>query len=284
MFSKTIVMGAVCYAPRVKQVWEGTKEYLASKDFPYDYVLFENYGDLVVALLSGAVDLTWNSPLSFVASRRFGQERGVRTRGIVMRDTDRDVRTSFVAHRRSTIHSLADLHNKRIGMSEPFAPEATLLPLEHLDRHGLQDERDFTRVTFDLPKAAGGPLPLSIMAALEALMEGRVDACCMRTDQLERLAQVVPAIAQQCREIGQTEPYDHCIFATRADDEHPLTSAFVEHLLAMSYDDPHIRQVFDLEALKRWVPGRETHFDTLERATRLYGLPRGIVEPCTRAR
>jgi phosphonate transport system substrate-binding protein len=283
MVSKPILMGAVCYAPRVKQVWEKTKQYLVSKGFPYDYVLYENYGDLIVALLDGEVDLTWNSPLSFVASRRFGQGRGIRTRGIVMRDTDRDVRTSFVVHCRSAIYSLTDLRDKSIGMSEPFAPEATLLPLEYLDRHGLQAERDFTRITFDLPRAAGGPLPLSIMAALEALIAGRIDACCMRTDHLARLAQVDPTISEQCKEIAQTEAYDHCIFATRADDEHPLTPAFSEHLLAMSYENPEIRQIFDLEALKRWVPGRETHFDTLDRAITLYGLPQTILDPCARA-
>jgi phosphonate transport system substrate-binding protein len=276
---KRIVTAAVCSAPHVKQVWQGFKDYFVSRGFPYDYVLFDDYGPLIAALLDGSVDLSWNSPLSFVATRRFGQHLGMQIRGIAMRDTDLDVQTSFIVRARSRIFSLPQLRDRTIGLSGPFAPEDTLLPLEFLDRHGLRPERDFTRVMFDLRGSLSGPLPLSIHAALDALLAGHIDACCLRADHLERFSKNYPAAAQQCREIARTDLYDLGIFATRSGAEHPLTEAFVQCLLEMSYDDPDVRPLFDLENLRRWVPGRETGFDALTRAIALYGLPRDMAQP-----
>jgi phosphonate transport system substrate-binding protein len=42
--------------------------------------------------------------------------------------------------------------------------------------------------------------------------------------------------------------------------------AFRELLLAMSYDDPEVRPLLDMEGLKVWQPGRTSGYALLERA------------------
>lgn len=280
--NKPIVMGAVAYAPRVGQIWQGFKAYFEARGFGYDYVLFDNYGDLVAALLDGAVDMTWNSPLSWVATRHFGAERGLQIRGLAMRDTDLDVRSTLVARKAAGIRTLADLQGRVMAFDAPFAPESTLLPLEYLARHGLVDGRDFKRVAIDTPAgSSGGYAPDSTLRRIAAMLSGEVDACWLRSDHHDLFQQRDPA-ASDCMAVATIEPYDHCIFAAISGREHPATADFVARLLDMAYEDPAVRPLFDLEELKRWQPARDTGFGALTEATRMFGFPESIAGPCRR--
>jgi phosphonate transport system substrate-binding protein len=46
---------------------------------------------------------------------------------------------------------------------------------------------------------------------------------------------------------------------------------FRELLLGMSYEDPDVRRLLDLEGLKRWLPGRKEGYDLLSRAVDHFG-------------
>jgi hypothetical protein len=61
--------------------------------------------------------------------------------------------------------------------------------------------------------------------------------------------------------------YDHCNLTTRGGEPaHPLLGRFRELLLSMSYADPDVRPLLDLEGLKEWRPGRTTGYGPLEAA------------------
>ena len=45
-----------------------------------------------------------------------------------------------------------------------------------------------------------------------------------------------------------------------------LVKEFTRLLLAMSYDDPDVRPLLDLEGLKAWRPGRTSGYGPLEEA------------------
>jgi ABC-type phosphate/phosphonate transport system substrate-binding protein len=53
----------------------------------FDFVLYSQYERQVEALLDGAIDLAWNSPLAWIRARRLAQHRGVDVRAVAMRDT-----------------------------------------------------------------------------------------------------------------------------------------------------------------------------------------------------
>ena len=48
-------------------------------------------------------------------------------------------------------------------------------------------------------------------------------------------------------------------------------SRFTEALLSMSYGDPAVRGLLDLEGLKRWLPGRVEGYAQLARAVDAFG-------------
>ena len=90
--------------------------------------------------------------------------------------------------------------------------------------------------------------------AVRALVAGAVDAACVIDGNRARVharGHVPPATL---RVICQTPPYDHCNF-TCSTASRRRSRSFVELLLAMSYDDPQVRPLLDLEGLKAWRPG-----------------------------
>ena len=63
--------------------------------------------------------------------------------------------------------------------------------------------------------------------------------------------------------VHQTPAYDHCNFTVLGDTP---VGKFQELLLAMSYNDPQVRPLLDMEGLKAWRPGRTSGYAQLERA------------------
>ena len=64
----------------------------------------------------------------------------------------------------------------------------------------------------------------------------------------------------------QTPPYDHCNFTVLDGAAAPQIERFRALLLEMSYADPEVRRLLDLEGLKKWQPGRTEGYALLSRA------------------
>ncbi len=78
---ESLLIGAVAYHPRVVTVWETFRGYFEDRGLEVDYVLYSNYERLVEALLSGAVDLAWNTNTAFVlAEAKLGGKARIRLR------------------------------------------------------------------------------------------------------------------------------------------------------------------------------------------------------------
>lgn len=263
---ETLIMGAVAYAPKVVTIWEGFKAYFAERGLAFDYVLFSNYERQVEAQFEGAIHVAWNSPLAWVRAERMARARGVTVSAVAMRDTDRDLTSLIVVRADAGIELLADLRGKTVGFGAVDSPQATLIPLEHLSRHGLQAGRDFTARRFDeLGGKHGDHIGGERDAAL-ALMRGEIDAACMIDSN--HLAFTTEGVlpAGGTRILAQTDAYDHCNFTVSPGAPKELVDRFVELLSAMSWDDPAVRSLMELEGLKQWLPGRTTGYALLERA------------------
>ena len=102
---RRFTLGAVAYDPKVVTIWEGFKDWFAGHDFAFDYVLFSNYETQAEAHLAGMVDVTWDSPLAWVRTRRLAAAAGRAAHAVAMRDSDQDL-TSVVLVRADS--SVAD--------------------------------------------------------------------------------------------------------------------------------------------------------------------------------
>ena len=266
-----LVLGAVAYDQKVVPIWDGFLNYFRARDLPFDYVLFSSYERQVEAQIRGHLHVAWHSPLAWLQTERIVSRLGRRAEAIAMRDTDRDLCSVILVRAGSGIEVIADLRRKSVAVGARDSPQATLIPLNHLAREGLVPERDFDVRVFDVLVGKHGDHIGGERDAIRALLRGEADAACIL--DANHLAFVrdgtLPSAAT--RILTRTETYDHCNFTVLDHVEPELVARFRELLLAMSYADPEVRPLLDLEGLKAWVPGRVSGYAQLSEAVDRFG-------------
>jgi len=254
----TLVMGAVAYDPKVVTIWDGFRDWFASRGLAFDHVLFSNYERQVEALVEGHLHVAWNSPLAWVRAARLGD-----VTALAMRDTDCDLTSVVVVRADSGIEQVEDLSGRTVAVGAVDSPQATLIPLSHLRSLGVTD------VDVQIHPIGTGKHGDHIGGerdAARALVAGTADAACMIDGNHLLFSHEGTLPAGSTRILAQTPPYDHCNFTVSAAAPEEVVGRFRDLLLGMSYDDPDVRPLLDLEGLKAWRPGRVSGYAQLERA------------------
>lgn len=262
----TLLMGAVAYDPKVVTIWEGFRRYLIGRDLPFDFILYSHYERQAEDLVAGRIDAAWNSPLAWIRAARLATVAEATLDALVMRDTDRDLRSLIVARADSGIEDLAQLDGRIIATGAVDSPQANLLPLSLLRRHGLIPGKNLTVRRFDVGVGLHGDHIGGERDAARALIAGAVDAACMIDVNHLLFAREGVLPGGSTRIIGETDLYDHCNMTIGPSADPALVTRFRDLLLAMSYDDAGLRPLLDLEGLKLWCPGRTTGYAALEAA------------------
>lgn len=266
-----LVLGAVAYDQKVVPIWDGFLQYLRARDLPFDYVLFSSYERQVEAQIRGHIHVAWHSPLAWLQTERIVSRLGRRAEAIAMRDTDRDLCSLILVRADSGIEASADLRRKSVAVGARDSPQATLIPLNHLAGQGLMPERDFQVRVFDVLVGKHGDHIGGERDAVRALLRGEADAACILDANHLAFVREGTLPATATRILTRTETYDHCNFTVLDHVEPELVARFRELLLAMSYADPEVRPLLDLEGLKAWVPGRVSGYAQLSEAVDRFG-------------
>jgi phosphonate transport system substrate-binding protein len=261
-----LVLGAVAYDQKVVPIWDGFLQYFRTRGLAFDYVLFSNYERQVEAHLRGHIHVAWNSPLAWLQTERVAARLGRRAEAICMRDSDRDLRSVILVRSDGGINLVADLRGKIVAVGARDSPQATLIPLNHLADQGLVLDRDFEARAFDVLVGKHGDHVGGERDAVRALLRGEADAACILDANHLAFARDGSIPSSSTRVLTQTPGYDHCNFTVLDGDQPENMARFRELLLAMSYGDPDVRPLLDLEGLKEWVPGRVTGYAQLSAA------------------
>ncbi len=281
----TLVLGAVAYDPKVVTIWDGFQRFFGELGVPFDYVLYTNYERQVEGHFAGEIDLAWNSPLAWIEAERLAPSAGKKARAIAMRDTDRDLTSVVLVRTDGAVRSVADLAGKKVAVGAGDSPQATILPLLHLAEQGLTPRRvgepakgtSFEYVLHDVLVGKHGDHVGGERDAVKALLRGEVDAACVLDANTIAFANDGTAPEGALRPLTATAPFDHCNFtvlddaAGKPSPKADLLARVGELLLAMSYDDPRVRPLMDLEGLKQWKPGRTEGYAALSRACDRFG-------------
>ena len=261
-----LLLGAVAYDPKVVTIWDGFRVWLRGQGLPFDYVLYSNYERQVEELVAGRIQLAWNSPLAWVRASRLAQVAGVTLHPVTMRDTDCDLTSVIVVRGDSPVQTPRDLRGRVVATGAVDSPQATLLPLSLLRAAGLQPGGDVRVRRFDVGVGLHGDHIGGERDAAHALAAGEADAACMIDSNLLLFARESVLAPGTTRIIAQTPPYDHCTMTAGPTADAALIEAFSELLLGMSYADPQLRPLLDLEGLKEWRRPRLDGYQQLERA------------------
>ena len=266
MSNDTLLLGAVAYDPKVITIWDGFQAWFDQHGFAFDYILYTNYERQVEALAAGQIHVAWHSPLAWLQSERIARHMGQRAQAICMRDTDRDLVSVIVTRENGPVRTLDDLRGRRVAVGAQDSPQAALIPLHHLAQQGLDPGRDFETVYFDRLVGKHGDHIGGERDAARALMRGECEAACLIDSNLLLFAQEGTLPSGSVRTLCTTPAYDHCNFTVLEGCMTGPVERFRQLLLSMSYDDPQVRRLLDLEGLKRWLPGRTEGYRLLNDA------------------
>ncbi|MET7867580.1 phosphate/phosphite/phosphonate ABC transporter substrate-binding protein [Micromonospora taraxaci] len=262
-----VLMGAVAYDPKVVTIWEGFRAWLRGRGLDFDFVLYSHYERQVEDLVAGRIDAAWNSPLAWLRAERLAVATGTSVRALTMRDTDQDLTSVVVVRADSPVRTRADLAGMTVAVGAVDSPQATLIPLGHLAAAGVAV--DVRR--FDVGVGLHGDHIGGERDAARALTAGEVDAACMIDANHLAFVREGTLPPDGTRIIAQTTPYDHCNMTVR-EPESAGVRLFGTLLLGMSYADPQVRPLLDLEGLTAWKDGRTTGYDALASAVDASGF------------
>jgi len=263
-----LLLGAVAYDPKVVRIWNGFRAWFAERGLALDYVLYSNYERQVDDLLAGRTHLAWNSPLAWVRAARAAPVAGIQVWPLAMRDTDQDLTSVVVVRAEGPVREPGDLTGRVVATGALDSPQATLLPLAHLAELGV----DVAVRRFDVGVGLHGDHIGGERDAARALVAGTVDAALMLDATHLTLCNEGTLAPGTTRILAQTPRYDHCNLTVTDRAPHGLVDRLGDLLFGMSYADPGLRELFDLEGLTAWLPGRRTGYAALEAAVDRFGF------------
>ncbi|MEU4532696.1 PhnD/SsuA/transferrin family substrate-binding protein [Micromonospora ureilytica] len=267
MPAPTVLLGAVAYDPKVVTIWEGFRAWLLGRGLDFDFVLYSHYERQVEDLVAGRIDAAWNSPLAWLRAERLAAANGTAVRALTMRDTDQDLTSVVVVRADSPVRQIADLAGRVVAVGAIDSPQATLIPLGHLAAAGVTV--DVRR--FDVGVGLHGDHIGGERDAARALAAGEVDAACMIDANHLAFVQEGTLPPEGTRIVAQTARYDHCNMTVRAPESDGVR-LFGTLLLGMSYADPQVRPLLDLEGLTAWREGRTSGYGALAEAVDASGF------------
>jgi phosphonate transport system substrate-binding protein len=277
---RPFTLGAVAYDPKVVTIWEGFKEWFGGRGLAFDFVLYSSYEAQAEAHMAGHVDVTWDSPLAWVRTRRMADAAGREARAVAMRDTDQDLTSVILVRRDSDITDVQHLAGRVVGTGAIDSPQARLLPLAHLAEAGLDPGTSFAVRRFDVMVTKHGDHIGGERDAVRALIAGDVDAACIIDGNQLLFAREGTIGTDDLRVLSRTGRYAHCTMTVLDGVDGGVVEEFVGLLLSMSFEDPGVRPLLELEGLREWRPGRITGYKLLESAVdrlRFYGTDGSIL-------
>ena len=90
---KPIVVGSVAYDPKIVTIWDIIRDYFNDNGVRLDYVLFSNYEAQIEYLLSGKIDIAWNTNVAWVRTYELSNHKA---QALLMRDKDIDFKSVFI--------------------------------------------------------------------------------------------------------------------------------------------------------------------------------------------
>ncbi|QKF81861.1 phosphate/phosphite/phosphonate ABC transporter substrate-binding protein [Halarcobacter ebronensis] len=246
---KTLMLGAVAYDPKVIPIWDIIRDYFNDRGFRLDYVLFSNYEAQIEYLLSGKIDVAWNTNVAWVRSYELSKGK---VKALLMRDTDIDFKSVFITKASSGIKSVEDLKGKRFGLGSGDSAQAAILPIKYLQNESnCFDEINLVRYNSDMGKH--GDTGRSEFDILDAIKNNEIDAGAIGITTWIRALEDGLFPSGVIESFYVSEGYCHCNFTVLDSLDEKIQEAFTQMMLSQDPNDPIIKKMMQMEGLNKWV-------------------------------
>jgi ABC-type phosphate/phosphonate transport system substrate-binding protein len=263
-----IWLGAVAFDPKVVTIWEGMRRYFKEEaGLPVEVVLFQNYERQVEMLLSGKIDIAWNTNLAYVKSEFLSRGQCPK---IAMRDTDCNWTTKIITLK-GAISTLEDLRGKVLALGSRDSAHATILPIYFLEKQGLSAGLDYNALRFDTDVGKHGDTGTSEVNVLRAVMDGTADAGAVGSPFMNRVEREKLVPEGTLRKIWQSPTFTHCVFTGRPGLDSKIQELFANALFGMKFENDKHRPILEMEGLRRWLKP-EDGYGSLREAAAQQGM------------
>ncbi|WP_320033826.1 PhnD/SsuA/transferrin family substrate-binding protein [Halarcobacter sp.] len=252
--NKPIVVGSVAYDPKIVTIWDIIRDYFNDNGVRLDYILFSNYEAQIEYLLSGKIDIAWNTNVAWVRTKELSQGKA---QALLMRDTDIDFKSVFITKASSGIKTIQDLKGKKFGLGSADSAQAAILPLKYLETE-LKDEIndvDIVRYNSDLGKH--GDTGRSEFDILDSILNDDIDAGAIGISSWIRMLEDGMFPSGEVESFYVSEGYCHCNFTTLDTLDENVKNTFIDMMLKQDPNDPIIKKMMEMEGLNKWVLTKE---------------------------
>lgn len=246
---KPIMLGAVAYDPKVIPIWDIIRDYFNDNGVRLDYILFSNYEAQVEYLLAGKIDVAWNTNVAWVRTYELSNHKA---KALLMRDTDIDFKSVFIAKASSNIKSIEDLKGKKFGIGSADSAQAAILPLKYLNDE-LENIKDVEIIKFNSDLGKHGDTGRSEFDILEAILNYEIDAGSIGISSWIRMIEEGMFPSGEIESFYVSEGYCHCNFTVLDNLDKKIVEKFVSTMLSQDPNEPIIKKMMQMEGLNKWV-------------------------------
>ncbi|OCL81937.1 phosphate/phosphite/phosphonate ABC transporter substrate-binding protein [Arcobacter porcinus] len=248
--SKPIVVGSVAYDPKIVTIWDIIRDYFNENGVRLDYMLFSNYEAQIEYLLSGKIDLAWNTNVAWVRTYELSNHKA---QALLMRDTDIDFKSVFIAKTKKNIKSINDLKGKKFGLGSEDSAQAAILPLKYLENELGKDIKDVEIIRYNSDLGKHGDTGRSEFDVLEDIKNDKLDAGAIGVSTWVRIIEEGLFPDGEIEAFYTSEGYCHCNFTALNSLDENIKKTFIDMMLKQDPNDPIIKKMMQMEGLNKWV-------------------------------
>ena len=116
---------------------------------------------------------TWNTNVAWIRAYELSNHKA---QALLMRDTDIDFKSVFIAKEKSGIKSIQDLKGKKFGLGSADSAQAAILPLKYLENELGESIKDVEIIRYNSDLGRHGDTGRSEFDVLEDIKNGKLDA------------------------------------------------------------------------------------------------------------
>jgi len=165
---------------------------------------------------------------------------------------------------------LNSLRGRRLALGSKDSAQAAILPVQFLADAGIgDDDVQLLRINSDVGKH--GDTGRSELDALRAVLDERADAAAIGINTWEAIGrdELMPGAFEV---FWESPIYSHCNFTALHSLPDERVQPWVDHLLAMDWENPAHRPILEMEGLRKWVLPKLDGYQSLVDAVAAQGI------------
>jgi len=234
-------------------------EYLEQKlGMKVEFTPVTDYAASVEGLINNKLDMVWFGGFTFIQAKVRSNNQVI---PLVQREEDERFKSVFITTH-SDITKLQDLKGKNFTFGSESSTSGHLMPRSYLLAANINPEIDMKRIAFSGAHDA----------TVAAVAGGKVDAGALNISVWEKLVALGKVDTHVVHVFYTTPGYYDYNWTVRADMDPMLREKLTQAFLALNINNPHDKEILDLQRTVRFIPTKAENYSAIETAARSAGL------------